>query len=218
MFSRLSIALPNSHIEKLENEGKTVIIVGDEKEVLGLIAVSDKIRNPTANSLFKLKSKGIKIVMLTGDNEGAAGTVAKELGIDEFYAELLPEEKVRVIRGLVSKHGHVVMVGDGVNDAPALAAANVGIAMGVIGSDIALETADVALMEDDLSRIPYLTRLCRRTLRIVKENITASILIKSIFAVLAVFGLVSLWLAVAVGDMGLSLAVTLNAIRLSNVD
>jgi len=218
MFSRLSIALPNSHIEKLENEGKTVIIVGDEKEVLGLIAVSDKIRNPTANSLFKLKSKGIKIVMLTGDNEGAARTVAKELGIDEFYAELLPEEKVRVIRELVSKHGHVVMVGDGVNDAPALAAANVGIAMGVIGSDIALETADVALMEDDLSRIPYLTRLCRRTLRIVKENITASILIKSIFAVLAVFGLVSLWLAVAVGDMGLSLAVTLNAIRLSNVD
>jgi len=218
MFSRLDIALPNNRIENLEDEGKTVIIVGNEEKLLGLIAVRDKIRNSAVNSVAELKSKGIRIVMLTGDNKRTARTVANELGIDDFYAELLPEEKVEVIRGLVSKYGRVIMVGDGVNDAPALAAANVGIAMGVIGSDIALETADIALMEDDLSRIPYLRKLCKRTLKIVKENITASILIKGAFAVLAVLGLASLWLAVAVGDMGLSLAVTLNAIRLSSID
>ena len=217
MFRELGVIPSNSQIEKIESEGKTIIIVGNERKILGLIAVRDKIRNSVAEALAKLKNKGIKIVMLTGDNKGTAKAVSRELDVDEFCAELLPEEKVQIIQELASRYGHVVMVGDGVNDAPALAAANVGIAMGVIGSDIALETADVALMEDDLSKIPYLAELCRKTLKIVKENITASILVKGAFAILAILGLVSLWLAVAVGDMGLSLAVTLNAIRLSNV-
>jgi len=218
MFKKLGVAPSSNQIEKIESEGKTVIIVGNEGKILGLIAVRDKIRSSVAEALVKLKNKGIKVVMLTGDNKGTAEAVSRELGVDEFYAELLPEEKVQIIQELASRYGHVVMVGDGVNDAPALAAASVGIAMGVIGSDIALEMADVALMEDDLSKVPYLAELCGKTLRIVKENITASILIKGAFAVLAVLGLVSLWLAVAVGDMGLSLAVIFNAIRLSGVE
>ncbi|RLI43842.1 heavy metal translocating P-type ATPase, partial [Candidatus Bathyarchaeota archaeon] len=147
-----------------------------------------------------------------------AKTIANKVGVDEYHAELLPDDKVNVIGNhLVSDYGHVAMVGDGVNDAPALARANVGIAMGVIGSDVALETADIALIQDDLSKLPYLIELSKNTMSIVKQNVIASILIKGSFAVLAFPGLVTLWLAVAIGDMGLSLAVILNSMRLSFV-
>jgi Cd2+/Zn2+-exporting ATPase len=152
--------------------------------------------------------------MLTGDNEAVAQKLAAELGFDEYHAELLPEQKVRLIRELAKK-GNVIMVGDGVNDAPALAAADVGIALGVISSDTALETADVALMKDDLTKIPGLISRAKKTMRIVRQNVAASITIKLSLGVLAVFGLVSLWLAIAVGDMGLTLAVIGNALRLT---
>jgi Cd2+/Zn2+-exporting ATPase len=156
------------------------------------------------------------VMMLTGDNKDAARDIAGKLGVNEFSAGLLPEDKVSTVKSLREKGG-VAMVGDGVNDAPALAMADVGIAMGAIGSDVALEVADIALMEDKLDRIPYIIDLSRATMKRVKENITLSILVKLGIALLALFGFVSLWAAVAVGDMGLSLAVILNALRLSGI-
>ena len=215
LFKELSADFPEEEAWKLENEGKTVIFVGNEKEVIGLIAVMDRIRDATFITMSKLREKGVKTVMITGDNERTAKAIAERIGIVEYQAELLPEDKVNIIEELSKKYGHVAMVGDGVNDAPALARASVGIAMGAIGSDVSLETADIALMQDDLSKIPYLIELSQRTLEIVKENVLASILIKGSFAILVFPGLVTLWLAVAIGDMGLSLAVILNAMRLS---
>ncbi len=218
MFKESSISFPEERIWKLENEGKTVVLVGNSEEAIGLIAVMDKIRDSAIKTVSELKERGIRTEMITGDNERTAKAVASKVGVDEYHAELLPDDKVNVIGNhLVSDYGHVAMVGDGVNDAPALARANVGIAMGVIGSDVALETADIALMQDDLSKLPYLIELSKNTMSIVKQNVIASILIKGSFAVLAFPGLVTLWLAVAIGDMGLSLAVILNSMRLSFV-
>jgi len=215
LFEEFSADSPERQALNLEMEGKTVVFVGNEREVIGLIAVMDKIRDTTFPTISELKKRGIKTVMITGDNERTAKAIANRIGIDEYQAELLPEDKVNVIKKLTEEYGHVAMVGDGVNDAPALARASVGIAMGAIGSDVSLETADIALMQDDLSKIPYLIELSKKTLEVVKENILASILIKGSFAFLVFPGLVTLWLAVAVGDMGLSLAVILNAMRLS---
>jgi Cd2+/Zn2+-exporting ATPase len=154
--------------------------------------------------------------MLTGDNEETAREVADRVGVDGFRAGLLPEEKVTAVESLRGMGG-VVMVGDGVNDAPALARADVGIAMGAMGSDVALETADIALMQDRLDRLPYAIDLSRATMRRIRENITMSIVVKLGVAVLALSGFVTLWIAVAVGDMGLSLAVILNALRLGRI-
>ncbi|MFQ6085175.1 MAG: heavy metal translocating P-type ATPase [Candidatus Bathyarchaeia archaeon] len=218
MFRELSIDFPEGQTEKLENEGKTVIFVGSEKKVIGLIAVMDKIRDATVQTMAELEKKGIRKEMITGDNERTARAIAKKIGMDEYHAELFPDDKVSMIgEHLAKDYGHVAMVGDGVNDAPALARASVGIAMGAIGSDVSLETADIALMQDDLSKLPYLIELSKKTLEIVKENVLASILIKGSFAILVFPGLVTLWLAVAIGDMGLSLAVILNAMRLSGL-
>ncbi len=152
--------------------------------------------------------------MLTGDNERTAKTVAEDLGIDEYYAELLPEDKVRIIDELLDKNESVAMVGDGINDAPALARSNVGIAMGAAGSDVAIETADIALMHDDISKINYLIDLSRKTMAIVKQNVSVALLIQVSLSVLAVFGFVTLWMAVTFGDMGLTLAVILNSLRI----
>jgi len=215
LFKELTVDFPEEEAEKFENEGKTVVFVGNERQVIGQIAVMDKIREVTSKTMTELRKKGIKTVMITGDNERTAKAIANKIGISEYRAELLPEDKVNVVEELAKKYGHVAMVGDGVNDAPALAKASVGIAMGGIGSDVSLETADITLMQDDLSKLPYLIELSKKTLEIVKENVLASILIKGSFAILVFPGLVTLWLAVAVGDMGLSLAVILNAMRLS---
>lgn len=214
-FEELLIPFPDELIKKLEAEGKTVILVGNKEKVIGLIAVMDKIRDETIKAIAKLKEDGIKTVMITGDNKRTAKVIANKIGVDECLAELLPEDKVKIIEELSRKYGHVAMVGDGINDAPALASANVGIAMGAIGSDISLENANIALMQDDLSKLPYLIKLSKKTLEIIKENVLASILIKGSFAVLVFPGFITLWLAVAIGDMGLSLAIILNAIRLS---
>jgi Cd2+/Zn2+-exporting ATPase len=175
----------------------------------------DKIRETAVYAVAELKRRGIETEMITGDNRVVARAIANKIGIDEFRADLLPEDKAKIIGDLSKKHVGVAMVGDGVNDAPALASADVGIAMGAIGSDASIETADVALMQDDLSKLPYLIRLSKKAFGIIKENIFVSILIKGAFAVLTFPGLITLWLAVAVGDMGLSLAVILNAMRLN---
>jgi len=204
----------DDRIQQAEQNGATIVLLGSEDRILGCIAVSDRPRPTAQKAIQVLRSKGIRTVMLTGDTRGTAQAVARQLGIDDVHAELLPEHKVTVVEQLRQRYGDVVVVGDGVNDAPALARASVGIAMGAIGSDVALETADVALMQDDLSKIPYLVELSHKSVAVIKENIAASISIKGAFGALAFPGLISLWLAVAVGDMGLSLAVILNALRL----
>jgi Cd2+/Zn2+-exporting ATPase len=219
MFTELSIDFPEEDLWIFENAGKTVVLVGTDKEVIGLIAVMDRIRDTAGPSIHALKQRGIRTEMITGDNERTAKAIADAIGVDEFHAELLPEDKVDMIGNhLTRDFGHVAMVGDGINDAPALARADVGIAMGVIGSDVSLETADIALMQDDLSKLPYLIELSKRTMVVVKQNVIASILIKGSFAILAFPGLITLWLAVAIGDMGLSLAVILNSMRLAALD
>jgi Cd2+/Zn2+-exporting ATPase len=151
--------------------------------------------------------------MLTGDNQRVAGAIAKTLALDAFYSDLLPADKVATIKQMQLEYGKVAMVGDGVNDAPALASATVGIAMGVAGSDTALETADIALMTDDLGKLTYIMQLSRKTVAIIKQNISFSILIKLIFILFLFFDMATLWLAVF-ADMGASLLVTLNAMRL----
>jgi len=204
-------------IGMLEQEGKTVILLGREKKLIAIIALSDEIRGEAESVVKELKKRNVKAVMLSGDNEKVVSSAAQRLGIEEHYSQLLPEEKVRAIEELKRKHGKVAMVGDGINDAPALARADIGIAMGAMGSDIAIESADIALMHNELEKIEYLLDLSRKTTAIIKQNVFASISIKGSFVFLAFFGAITLWLAVGIGDMGLSLAVILNAMRLAMV-
>jgi len=217
LLEELGIDPLDGIVEKLEAQGKTVVLVSEENCAVGAIALMDKIRDEAPHTIAELRKRGIQVQMLTGDNEVTAKAIAEKLGMDGYMAHLLPEEKLEAIEKLRAKYGPVAMVGDGVNDAPALAAADVGIAMGAIGSDVALETADIALMEDDLRRIIYLVRLSQATMGRIKENIAASILVKLIVAILALPGWITLWIAVAVGDMGLSLAVILNSMRLGRI-
>ncbi len=198
---------------RFEREGKTAVSLTTETEPLGVIAIADQVRPEAKASIAALRGLGIgHIVMLTGDNEGTARAVATQLGIDDFRAGLLPDDKVVAIREIEGAGERVAFVGDGVNDAPALALATVGLAMGAAGTDAALETADIALMADDLSKLPLALRLSRRTLGIIKQNIAFSIAIKVVFLVLALGGWATLWMAVA-SDMGASLAVIANGLR-----
>lgn len=217
LFEELGIEPLDGLVERLEAEGKTVVLVSEDNCAVGAIALMDKVREGAAESIRALKAVGIRVEMLTGDNETTARAIAERLGLDGYKAHLLPEEKVRAVEELKAEYGITAMVGDGVNDAPALAAADIGIAMGAIGSDVALETADIALMEDDLSRINYLVRLSRATMGRIRENIVASIVVKLMVAALAFPGWVTLWMAVAIGDMGLSIAVILNSLRLGGI-
>ena len=200
-------------LELIENRGKTTVLVWDKKAALGIIAVEDKIRPAAHEVIERISSYGIeKIYLLTGDNSRTAASIANQAGIKEFQGELLPEGKMDVINRL-SKDGYItMMVGDGVNDTPALAAADIGVAMGSAGSDQALETADVVLMSDDLTKLPFAIALARKSLRIVKENIVFAIGIKAVFMLMAPFGLASLWMAVG-ADMGASLIVIVNGMR-----
>ena len=201
-------------VERLERQGKTAVVVGDEDGALGVIAVSDPLRPGAREMVAELRALGISdIAMLTGDNPETAAAVAAEAGVTDVRAGLLPEQKVAAVAELRDRAGAVAMVGDGVNDAPALAAATLGVAMGAAGTDAALETADIALMGDDLSAVPGTIRLARRTTRVIWQNIVFSIAVKAVFLVLAPLGLVSLWLAVF-ADMGTSLLVTANGLRL----
>lgn len=198
----------------LEREGKTVILLADEKKVLGLIALADAVRDEAARTLRELKRLGIRrSVLLSGDNKPIAEMVGSSLGFDATKAELLPAQKLREIKSLQQKYGPVAMVGDGVNDAPALAAADVGIAMGGIGSDTALETADVVLMSDNIAAIPYAVRLSRESLRIIRQNVALALGTKFLFLGLGALGLTSLWLAILADD-GATLLVVLNGLRL----
>ena len=204
-------------IAAFQSEGKTVMILGDEHDILGLIAVADVLRDNSRQALVNLKKAGIKkTVMLTGDNHSTAQAIAAKAGVDEFRSDLLPEDKVLAMKELLSKYNKVAMVGDGVNDAPAMALSTVGIAMGTAGTDAALETADIALMADDLSKLAYVIKLSRQTLRIIKQNITCALVIKGLILLLVIPGWLTLWLAV-VADMGSTLLVTLNSMRLLRV-
>jgi Cd2+/Zn2+-exporting ATPase len=201
-------------VDRLERQGKTAVVVGDEDGALGVIAVSDPLRPGAREALDELRALGVSdIVMLTGDNPETAAVVAAQAGLTDVRAGLLPQDKVSAVAELRDRAGTVAMVGDGVNDAPALAAASLGVAMGAAGTDAALETADIALMGDDLSAVPDTIRLARRTTRVIWQNIVFSIAVKAVFLVLAPLGLVSLWLAV-LADMGTSLLVTGNGLRL----
>ncbi len=199
-----------------EDAGKTVILVSKDEAVIGSLTLTDKVRAEAATAVAALKARGLRVEMLTGDNEETAREIAGRVGVDGYRAGLLPEEKVAAVESLRSLGG-VVMVGDGVNDAPALAKADVGIAMGAMGSDVALETADIALMQDRLDRVSYAVDLSRATMGRIRENITLSVVVKLGVALLALPGFVTLWIAVAVGDMGLSLVVILNALRLGRI-
>jgi len=201
-------------LEALAASGSTVVVVGREDHVCGFIALSDRMRPGAAAVLDDLRDAGIrKIVLLTGDNRETGEAIGREAGVDDVQAELLPQDKVRAIEELVAAHGAVAMVGDGVNDAPALARSSLGVAMGVAGTDAALETADIALMGDDLSKLGWLVRHSRRTLKVIRANVTASLTVKAAFLILALAGRASLWTAIA-ADMGVSLLVVLNALRL----
>ena len=200
-------------MNRIEASAQTAVLVGTGEKVLGVIALADEIRHDSAAAILDLKSEGIEhVALLTGDNQLTAEAVGKAVCTDEIYGQLLPDEKVEIMKTLRSKYGNVAMVGDGVNDAPALAAATVGIAMGAAGSDTALETADIALMADELSKIPWTIRLSRKTHQIIVQNISLSIAIKFVFVVLASLGIATLWMAVF-ADMGVSLMVIFNGMR-----
>lgn len=200
-------------LEQLEREGKTAVVLCSEEEALGAIAVADTLRETSIAAVGALHEQGIRTVMLTGDNQATADAIARAVGIDDARGELLPEEKLWAIDELVRTHEVVGMVGDGINDAPALAKASIGFAMGAAGTDTAIETADVALMEDDLRKLPEFIRLSRRTARVLIQNITLAIAIKVVFFVLALAGIATLWMAVF-ADMGGSLLVVFNGLRL----
>jgi Cd2+/Zn2+-exporting ATPase len=201
-------------LEALQESGQSIVVVGNDEHVCGFIGLIDKLRPTAKKSLQELHKVGIEhVVMLTGDNQGTAKAIAAEAGIDEVYAELLPEEKVVRVGHLVDKYQHVAMVGDGVNDAPALGRASIGIAMGAAGSDAAIETADIALMADNLARLPWLIEHSRRALRIIYQNIVCSLVVKATFVILTFTGIASLWAAIA-ADMGASLVVIANGLRL----
>ena len=204
----------HERVEGLEAQGKTVIVVGNDDHVCGIIALADSVRPDAAAMLQELRGMGIEhLVMLTGDNRTTAETIAEATGIDEVHAELLPADKVAAIESLVGTYGQVAMIGDGVNDAPAMSRATLGIAMGAIGSDAAIEAADIALMSDDLAKLPWLIRHSRRTLAIIRQNIAFSLAVKMAFALLTFVGLASLWGAIA-ADVGASLLVVANGLRL----
>lgn len=199
---------------ELEDAGHSVIALGNQTHICGLISIADEPRKHIKETFIALRGLGLKhLIMLTGDNKPTASALAKITGIDSFKAELMPEDKVKEVHRLCKEYKYVAMIGDGINDAPALAAATVGIAMGAIGSDVAFETADIVLMSDELSLLPRLIGHSRRVLRVLKANIAFSLGLKAIFLILAISGLATLWMAIA-ADTGASLIVVFNALRL----
>ncbi|NEQ23608.1 MAG: heavy metal translocating P-type ATPase, partial [Microcoleus sp. SIO2G3] len=211
-FMQLPIELAQP-AEQLESVGKTVVWVAQAKQVIGVIAIADRIRPEAPKAIAQLKKLGIKIVMLTGDNQRTANSVAEAIGIDQVHAELLPEDKLHLIAQLQKQHKTVAMVGDGINDAPALAQASFGIAMGIIGSDVALETADIVLMTDRLDRIVTAVKLGQRSQRIVKQNIQFAVGFIVLLLIANFAGEITLPLGV-VGHEGSTVLVTLSGLRL----
>jgi Cd2+/Zn2+-exporting ATPase len=197
---------------RLESEALTAVSLADAERVIGVIGAADELRQTSIEAIQSLKELGVTVLMLTGDNEKTAAAISEKTGLDEFKAEMLPEDKLNEVESLLQRFGHVGMVGDGINDAPALARSSVGFAMGAAGTDVALETADVALMSDDLRGVPNFIRLSKATATILVQNITFAIGIKVVFFVLAMTGTATLWMAVF-ADLGASLLVIGNSLR-----
>jgi Cd2+/Zn2+-exporting ATPase len=215
---RLCSSSVHDHLERIAAAGSTAVLVARNERPIGIIEVWDQPREAGRDTVELLRRQGVeKIVMLTGDSRSTAAALAAALDVDEVRAELLPQDKVSAIEDLRREYGSVAMVGDGINDAPALASADVGIVMGAAGSDAALETADVALMADELLKIPYAIRLSRKTLRNIKANLAISMVMKAAFVVAAIAGVATLWMAV-VADTGASVIVIANALRLLRAD
>jgi Cd2+/Zn2+-exporting ATPase len=220
LFEERQLCSPAVHaqVDDLNARGRTPILIAKDGAAVGIIAVADRPREAGRDAVDLLRRQGIEsLVMLTGDSHGTARAIAAEIGVDEFQAELMPEDKVAAIHDLRRRFGPVAMVGDGVNDAPALASADVGIVMGAAGSDAAIETADVALMADELLKIPYALRLSRATVRNIKVNLAISVVMKVAFVVAAIAGVATLWMAI-LADTGASLIVIANALRLLRAD
>jgi Cd2+/Zn2+-exporting ATPase len=222
MAHELGVCSPEieARLAEIESHGQSLAVLGHSPHegcagtVLGILAIGDTMRPEVPEALRLLHAAGLeKVVMLSGDNQRTASAIAKQAGIDEARGDLMPDQKVEAIRELVNVYTHVGMIGDGVNDAPALAVASVGIAMGAVGSDTAIETADMALMNDDLRKLADAINVSRRTVGIIKFNVGFAIAIKVLFLVLAFTGYSSLWLAI-LADTGTTLLVIANALRL----
>ena len=211
-LGRCSEAL-EARLATLEKQGKTVILLADETDVLGIFAVADTVKDSSQQAIAELHALGIKTLMLTGDNVHTAQAIAQQVGIDEAQGDLLPQDKLKIIESKLGKNGSVGMVGDGINDAPALARADIGFAMGAAGTGTAIETADVALMDDDLRKLPRFVRLSRKTHTLLVQNITLALGIKAVFLVLTFTGVGTMWMAVF-ADVGASLLVVANGLRL----
>jgi Cd2+/Zn2+-exporting ATPase len=212
----LAMEIPEADVQAaaVEDAGHSVVFVGNDRHICGIITVADAVRPNAAAAIQALRAAGIRhVMMLTGDNEGTARAIASVIGVDAYRSELLPEDKLEAVRTLADTIGPVAMVGDGINDAPAMAAAALGVAMGAAGSDAAIETADIALMSDDLTRLAWLVRHSRRTLSIIRQNVAFALGLKAVFVVLALLDLATLWMAIG-ADMGASLLVIFNGLRL----
>ncbi len=203
--------------EIISGDIHTAVCVSVGKVGLAAVCVVDEVREDALKAINSLKRQNIKTAMLTGDSEEIAKDTAKSLGISDVFAGLLPEDKLKCIEDMKGKGGLVAMVGDGVNDAPALAASDVGIAMGARGVDVALESADVVLVKDELAQIPYLLKLSDKTMVIAKQNIAASLVVKLILGALGLMGLTPLWFTVASGDDGVTMLLLLNTLRLERI-
>jgi len=215
-FESQHIALPTTwpDADRLRANGKSLVFIAADGMALGAIAVADRPRENAREAIEMLREQHVSVIaMLTGDHEETAAAIARELKVDEYHAALLPEQKQAMVESLRAAHGALLMVGDGVNDAPALAAADVGVAMGAAGSDVALETADVALMSDELLKLPYAIRLARASMRNIRTNVAISLLLKAAFLALAITGVATLWMAV-LADTGATVIVVANALRL----
>jgi Cd2+/Zn2+-exporting ATPase len=208
----------SARAEELKAAGRALVAVGVEGKGIGLVALGDTIRPEAAEAIRRLHEVGVRhAVMLTGDHAGSAKSVAAAVGLDSFHADLLPEDKLRILSETQRVHGPVAMVGDGVNDAPALASAAVGIAMGGAGSDVAMETADVVLLSDDLSRLPAAVGLARKARRIIAQNLTIALGVIAVVAPLAALGFTRLSVAVLLHE-GSTIVVVLNSLRLLRAD
>ena len=202
-----------ARLNVLELQGKTTVLVASEQAVLALFGVADTVKESSREAVAQLHALGIKTLMLSGDNQHTAAAIAKQVNIDDAKGNQLPEDKVTAIAAMIGKEGLVGMVGDGINDAPALARADIGFAMGAAGTDTAIETADVAIMDDDLRKIPEFVRLSKATAAVLKQNIALALGVKAIFLGLTVVGMGTMWMAVF-ADMGTSLIVVINGLRL----
>lgn len=219
LFKEIGVPVEShiKQIERLQDEGKTVILVGNSKQILGMIAVSDQPKENARKAISKLKELGLKkIVMLTGDNKVTGEAIGRRIGVDEVRAELLPEDKISAIKALQEGHSSVAMVGDGVNDAPALAQADVGVSMGVAGTDVALETADIALMADDLDQLVYMVKISRKTVSIIKQNIAFSLALVAFLVITALFGWMPLTTGLIINEAS-ALVIIANGVRLLKI-